>query len=349
MTILSAALIFLFTSAGVGTAWGQGGKPTSLAELARYTGADRQQILLEGAKKEGKLVWYTSLTHYQEIAKVFEAKYPGVKIEGYRADASQLIKRTLTEAKTGRLVADAFETTPPALMLFRDEGLLLPYTSPSAASFPETSKEDAGTGLVHWVTDRESFIGVGYNKNLVAEKDVPRNFEDLLKPQWKGKLAMAGSTTGDRVIGAMLKAKGAEFVKKLKDQDVKLHMISGGALNGLVVSGEVAVSPTIFRNHVLVALEKGAAEGWVPMDLVVSNAGGAAISAKAHHPHAALLFIDFILSPEGQKIFEDKFKYGTPTKDYGFKRWYPEKGLTTAQYEQESNKWRKLLLDMGHM
>ena len=261
MTILCAALIFLFTSAGVGTAWGQGGKPTSLAELARYAGADRQQILLEGAKKEGKLVWYTSLTHYQEIAKVFEAKYPGVKIEGYRASSSQLIKRTLTEAKTGRLVADAFETTPPALMLFRDEGLLLPYTSPSAASFPETSKEDAGTGLVHWVTDRESFIGVGYNKNLVAEKDVPRNFEDLLKPQWKGKLAMAGSTTGVRVIGAMLKAKGAEFVKKLKDQDVKLHMISGGALNGLVVSGEVAVSPTIFRNHVLEAVEKGASVG----------------------------------------------------------------------------------------
>ncbi|MFQ5851779.1 MAG: ABC transporter substrate-binding protein, partial [Candidatus Binatia bacterium] len=97
MTIISAALVFLLTTAGVG--WGQSGKPTSLAELARYTGADREQILMEGAKKEGKFVWYTSLTHYKEIAKVFQAKYPGVKVEAYRASSSKLMKRTLTEAQ----------------------------------------------------------------------------------------------------------------------------------------------------------------------------------------------------------------------------------------------------------
>ncbi|MFQ5852281.1 MAG: ABC transporter substrate-binding protein, partial [Candidatus Binatia bacterium] len=265
----------------------------------------------------------------------------------YRASSSKLMKRTLTEAQAGRSVVDAFETTPPALMVFRDERLLMPYTTPSIASFPETSRENAGKGLFHWVTDRESFIGIGYNKNSVPAKDVPRNFQDLLKPQWKGKLAFSGTTTGKRVVGAMLKTKGAEFVRKLKNQGIKLHMISGGALHGLVVSGEVVISPTIFRNHVLMAVGKGAPVGWAPSDLVVSNAGGAALSARAQRPHAALLFIDFILSPEGQKIFEEKFKYGTPMKDYGFKRWYPEKGLTTAQYEQESEKWGKLLLSIG--
>lgn len=169
----------------------------------------------------------------------------------------------------------------------------------------------------------------------------------MLKPQWKGKLAFSGTDTGERIVGAMLKARGEEYIRKLKGHDAKLHMISGGALNELVVAGEVAISPTIFRNHVLMAAEKGAPVGWVPMELVLSNAGGSAIAAHAPHPHAAMLFVDFILSPEGQKIFEEVFKYGTPLKDYGFKRWYPEKGLTTAQYEQLSDKWRKLLREIG--
>jgi iron(III) transport system substrate-binding protein len=345
MTIISAATLFLLAS--LGTAWGQTGKAASLAELARYTGADREQMLVSGAKKEGTLTWYTSLTAYKEIVDVFEAKYPGIKVETYRASSAGLIKRTLTEAKARRYVVDVFETTPPPLMLFRDEQLLMPYTTPGIASYPEDSKEDAPKGLFYWVTDRESFIGVGYNNNSVSAKDAPKNFEDLLKPQWKGKLGFAGTDTGERMIGAMLKARGEEFVRKLKDQDIRLHMISGGALNELVVSGEVAISPTIFRNHVLMSVEKGAPVGWAPMDLVVSNAGGSAVAAHAQHPHAALLFVDFILSLEGQKIFEEKFKYGTPMKNYGFKRWYPEKGLTTAQYEQLSDKWRVLLREIG--
>ena len=146
------------------------------------------------------MVWYTSLTAYKEIVSVFEAKYPGVKVETYRADSSALMKRTLTEAQARRYVVDVFETTPPPLMLFRDKQLLMPYTTPSIASFPEDSKEDAPKGLFYWVTDRESFVGVGYNKNSVPAKDVPKNFGDLLRPEWKGKLAFSGTDTGERVI-----------------------------------------------------------------------------------------------------------------------------------------------------
>ena len=345
MTIINAAAILFLAT--IGTAWGQAGKPASLAELARYGGIDRGQILVEGAKKEGKVVWYTSLTAYKEIAKVFEAKYPGVRLEAYRAEPAELIKRAFTEAQARRYVVDVLEMTPPALMLSRDQQLLMPYTSPSIASYPEDSREDAAKGLVYWVTDRESFIGLGYNKNSLAARSVPGDFGDLLKPELKDKLALAGTETGERMIGAMLKTRGEGFVRKLKEQGIKLHMISGGALHELVVAGEVAISPTIFRNHVLMAIEKGAPTAWVPMDLVVSNAGGVALAANAQRPHAALLFLDFLLSPDGQKIFEEKFKFGSPVKDYGFKRWYPEKGLTTAQYEQASDRWRKLLMEIG--
>lgn len=344
MRILSAAVLFFATTAV--SAWGQT-KPASPADLAKYMGPDREQLLLAGAKREGKVLWYTSLIAYQQIAKVFEEKYPGVKVEGYRSDSTQITERVLTEAQARRYVVDAIETTPPALMAFRDSQLLMPYGSPGVASYPEESKEEAPQKSVYWVTDRESFVGVGYNKNSIRTADAPKGFADLLNPALKDKLAMSNDSTGNRIIGAMLKFKGEEFVRKLKEQNIKLYTMSAGALNELVVSGEVAMSPTIFRNHALTAIKKGAPEAWAPMELVVDNAGGAALSAHAQHPHAAILFVDFLLSPEGQKILEEKFKFGSPLKDYGFKRWYPERGLTTAQYEKADAKWCKLVREIG--
>jgi ABC-type Fe3+ transport system substrate-binding protein len=84
----------------------------------------------------------------------------------------------------------------------------------------------------------------------------------------------------------------------------------------------------------------------VPLDLNPTNSGGVALPAGSHNPHAALLLADFLLSPEGQKIFEEKFRFATSTKNYGFKRWYPEKGYTTEQYEKAEERWKKLLRDI---
>jgi iron(III) transport system substrate-binding protein len=84
----------------------------------------------------------------------------------------------------------------------------------------------------------------------------------------------------------------------------------------------------------------------VPLDLVPTNAGGVALPTSSNNPHGALLFADFLISPEGQKIFEERFRFASSTKDYGFKRWYPEKGYTTEQYEKAHELWQKLLRDI---
>lgn len=325
----------------------QGAKPASLAELARYAGADREQLLYAGAKKEGKVVWYTSLTSYKEIARVFEARYPGVKVEAYRGNSTEIITRVTQEAQARRSQVDTIETTPPALMLFRDEKLLMPFTTPNIGAYPDDSKEEAHTKLFYWVSDRESFIGLGYNTRALSAAEAPKSFQDLLHPALRGKMAIAGTDTGERMIGAMLRVKGEEFLRKLKEQTIKIHMISGGALMELVASGEVVVSPTIFRNHVLQAQEKGSPVAWLPLDVVPTNAGGVAVSAQAPRPHAALLLLDFLLGAEGQRILEEKFKFGSALKNYGFKRWYPEKGLTTAQYEKANERWNKLMHEVG--
>ena len=173
---------------------------------------------MKGAKKEGKLMWYTSLTGgpNTEAPKVFEAKYPGVKMEVYRGDSDALISRTLQEAQAKRYLVDTIETTFPILKVMQDEKLLARYFSPYLASYPDEVKEKADKGLVYWATDRETYIGLAYNTDVVPASAAPKKFDDLLKPELKGKIGFATSDTGNRVIGAMLATKGARVRPKTK-------------------------------------------------------------------------------------------------------------------------------------
>ena len=221
MTQLLIAIILIASVPANG--WCQNPRPTTAVDLAKYSGADRERLLHDGAKKEGKLVWYTSLSTYKEVAKAFETKYPGVSVEFYRAPATNLATRILGESSARRYLADAIETTPGAIMLLRDNKLLLPYHSPHLADFPDGSKEKASGGLVYATVDRESYPGVGYNRTAIREADVPKNFDDLLKPSLKGKMGISGEEIGARVIGAMLRAKGEAFIRKLAAQENKLY------------------------------------------------------------------------------------------------------------------------------
>jgi ABC-type Fe3+ transport system substrate-binding protein len=86
---------------------------------------------------------------------------------------------------------------------------------------------------------------------------------------------------------------------------------------------------------------------WLAPDLVPVNSGSVAALAHTPHPHAALLFIDFLIGPQGQKLFSDKLGYGSPRKPYEFKRWYPEQGLTTYEYAETIERWNKMLLEIS--
>jgi iron(III) transport system substrate-binding protein len=319
----------------------------SMEQLAAYNKPDREKVLYAGAKTEGKITWYTSLAgeSYKQLYAAFEAKYPGVQVESYRATRQEMSARILAEAQAKRYIVDTIETTIPLLKLLKDNNMLVPYYFPTQAKYPDNVKEKSPKGLVFWAIDRESHIGLSYNKNSVPSKLAPRNYEGLLRPELKDKIAFAGSDTGVTVVGAMIKFKGEEYVKKLKALGPAVHNVSGRALLDMVISGEVGVSPSTFRNHVEVSLKVGAPIEWIPMDVVPANSGSTAVSMNAPHPHAALLLADFILGPGGQKVLE-QFEYGNPTKDYGFKRWYPEQGLSAEQIDKLEEKWRNTLRDL---
>ena len=338
--IVNAALLLVAAS----WASAQSRSFNTLVELASYMGADREQILFEGAKSEGKIVWYTSLSggSYKALAAAFEAKYPGVSVEIYRAPGSDLALRMTEEAQARRNIVDALETTQDTLISLREAGLLGAFNSPYIRQYPEETREKTGRGLVFWTIARESYVGLAYNKKMIPAAAVPKNFEGLLHPLLKGQLAVGTGGTGARVIGAMLKVKGEAYVRKLKSQEIRLFTFGSVALLDRIATGEIGASPVIFQTNALETMEKGAPIQWVPMDLVPVNAGGAVIAAKPSHPHAALLMVDFLLGPDGQKILGN-FRYGSASKDYGFKRWYPEAGLTHERYEQELMKWEKLM------
>lgn len=343
MKVIVGVLILSLSIACNG--WAQGKMTTE--QLAAYNKPDREKVLYAGAKAEGKITWYTSLAgeSYKKLAAAFEAKYPGVAVESYRATRQEMGARIMAESQSQRYIADTMETTIPLLKLLKDNNLLVPYYFPTQAKYPDHVKEKAPKGLVFWAIDRESHIGLAYNKNQIPAKLAPRNYEGLLRPELKDKIAFAGSDTGVTVTGAMLKFKGEEYVKKLKTLSPVIHNVSGRALLDMVISGEVGVSPTTFRNHVEVSLKAGAPIEWIPMDVVPANSGSTAVLAKAPHPHAALLLADFILGAGGQKVLEE-YEYGNPSKEYGFKRWYPEQGLTAEQIDKLEERWRNTMRDL---
>jgi len=336
------SFVLLFITLTIASASAQGRKPRTLEELASYTGADRHQILLEGAKAEGKIVWYTSLSGvYRELVNAFKKKYPEIDIEVYRGGSTDLGPRLLNEAQAGRFVADALESTPGLLMLLRERNILKPYVSPELTRYPDEAKTKADNSRIYWVTDREAYLGFGYNTRLISAAEAPKNFQDLLRPELKGKMAVTTESSTSRVVGSMIKVKGEEFVKRLQTQDIRMFKASSAGFLDLIAAGEVAGSFVVFRNQVAVMKERKAPVEWVAMDVAPTNAGGSAIIANAPHPHAALLFTDFVIGPDGQKLME-QFRYGVAWKDYPFKRDYPERGMTSAEYEKNEDKWLQL-------
>ena len=346
MRLLVALFLVLF--ACVSQALAQARKPTTISELVTYNGKDREQLLYAGAKNEGKITWYTSLAgdSYKGMVKSFETKYPGVKIEAYRVSGSDMTTRLYEESKAKKYIADAVETTEGNLMFMRDAFLLRPYHSPYFASYPEDAKEKGERGLYFWGIARESYIGFAYNKKLLSKNAIPKNYDGLLHPELKGRMGVSISDPSYKVIGAMIRTRSVEFVKKLKAQEIALHSIIPPALLDLIASGEVLASPAIFRNHTLNAIAKGAPVEWVAMDIVPTNVGGAAITIQPPHPHGALLLADYLLGPEGQAILE-KYEYGSAAKNLGFKRWRPDHGIATDKYEKELERWEKLMKEIS--
>ena len=340
--ILGAFAFYLLTTFDVLAA----SAPMTVSQLALYQGADRERILTEGAKKEGAFMLYGSHTWYRTVAKEFEKKYPFLKVSEFRTDGRNLIKRALEEIKAGQYIADVIATTGEQMDIMRREGIFQEYYVPDAVHYPNDVKLKGKNGF-YYIGHYETYASLGFNTSVISPAEAPKTMNDLLNPKWKGKMSIVSTTTGTRWIGNTLESMGREFLEKMAEQDVKVQNMSGAALAGLVVSGEVPLSPTIFDANITQAKQKGAPVEWRPLEPVVTTVAYSGLIMKAPHPHAALLFLDYIHSKEGQQLIM-KGGLWSPREDIGslaqkFKKSYIDEKYSVEEAEKKYAEWDNLM------
>jgi len=277
-------------------------QPAGAEAIAHYAGADRQAVLEAGARREGTVLLYTTGTQIRPLLDRFEQKYPYVKVELARASSADTARKVVEEYRAGYEKVDAFELASHGLIVPRDENILQPFQSPELASY----NPDAIEPRRHWAMVRESYTGIGFNTKLLSADRAPKTYEALLDPQWKGRMAISGvSTTAVNWVGTTIVVHGIDFVRKLGQQNIRIYNLTGRALANLMTSGEVALSPTIYNSHVAASADKGAPLAWVAPGPVPVTDTGVAIARKAPHPHAAMLLLDFLMSKEGQHLYQE--------------------------------------------
>ena len=340
-TIIATMLLWLTPSHAAQS------KPLSAAELAFYQGADREKIILEGAKKEGQVTFYTSNTWVAgAVSQEFEKKYPFVKANVWRSDSKALLKRLTEEVTAGRFLADVIETSPEYIAILTKDKMLQEYLSPELKAYDDDAKIKGKRGVYAW-TNREIYISLGFNSKIIPAAEAPKSIKDYIDPKWKGKMSIAGTTTGVQWVGAVMEAMGREFLDKLSGQDINVQNISGAALSGLVASGEVPLSPTIFNSNIFTHKRDGAPVEWRPLDPVIAGVGTSGMVVNSPHPHAALLFLDYLHSKFGQEVAM-KGGLSSARKDIGslgqkFKKIYIESKYTPEEFEKKIDEWESLM------
>jgi iron(III) transport system substrate-binding protein len=310
----------------------------------RYRGADRDTRLVERAKKEGSVVLYTSLapTESQPLSDAFQKKY-GIKVVLWRGLSAQVVQRAITEARGRRNAVDVIETNGPEMEMLAREKLLGEIHSPYLADLP------AGAIPAHrtWFPDRFNFYVVGFNTTKVQRSQIPATYEGFLDPKWKGRIAV--EATDAEWMATLIKtwgdAKGMDYFRKLSAlrPDVRTGHI---LLANLVVAGEVPVGLTIYNSNIVPLKRKGAPVDFVPVQPVVARPQGIGVARNAPHPHAALLFTDFVLSPEGQRLLESLGRVPASLRVKSELNNFPFIVIDPSTALDEKDKWEKLWNDL---
>jgi iron(III) transport system substrate-binding protein len=270
---------------------------------ATYRGPDREQRLLEGARKEGQVTVYSSMIADQALRPIlngFEAKYPFVKPQYVRDDPPQQLQKVMAEARAGRMVVDVLESTGLEVPV-RAAGINQPFWSPQTEAYTTEHRDPEG----YWAPTRFSYLGACYNTNLVKPGEVPKSFEELLDPKWKGKIAWSST-----VIGAMLfitgvrnfmgEEKALAYLQKLAKQDIAPIASANRVVVDRVMAGEYALCLDSFLHHPIISARKGAPVAPLPLDPVLTVVSSVMLPKAPPHPYAAMLFIDYLLSKDGQ-------------------------------------------------
>jgi iron(III) transport system substrate-binding protein len=314
------------------------------AALYLYQGADRMHKLVEGARREGSVSVYTSLNPKDAapLTEAFESKYK-VKVVMWRASGEKMVQRALTEAGAGRFTPDVFESDGVEMEILAREKLLAQFYSPSFADLPPA----AFPAHRLYVPDRFNFFTIAYNTKLVKPEEVPSTYQDLLLPRWAGQVGIESSDSDwfAGMVKSMGEKEGMAFFRKLAASRPQVR--TGHTLvSELVAAGEIPIAAAVYNHAVERLAASGAPIKWKALAPTMARPGAIGMARNAPHPHAALLFADFMLSPEGQELIRQRNRVPSSTAVNSTLNKFPYQMIDPALTLDEADKWEHLWADL---
>jgi ABC-type Fe3+ transport system substrate-binding protein len=313
--------------------------------VAAYSAPDRMQRLLAGAKNEGELMVYSSLTQddQRKLAADFQRRY-GVTLKFWRGSQANILQRVTAETRAGRFEFDALETNAPQIEVLAREQLLQRMNSPFLEQelIPATVPPHG-----EWAPDRLNLLVYAYNTRAVSASDVPKTWQDLLDPKWKRRIGMESTNVEwfAALVESMGEAAGLELFRRMADNGVAVRTGHNHSAV-LVAAGEIALMLGIYSHDAERMKAKAAPVDWfvLPPAIVVPSA--VAVSRRAPHPHAAALFYDYMLS-DGQRFYTEVHRvpanrsYDTPVRRMVQER-RPLKVVDAREAIDDYDKWQAL-------
>jgi ABC-type Fe3+ transport system substrate-binding protein len=265
--------------------------------------------LIAAAKAEGSVTWYTTQIIDQfarPAAEAFQKKY-GIRVDYLRADSNDVALRVLNEGKSGRMLADVFDGTA-AVASLKKEGLVMQWIPDGARRLPANAMDKDR----YWVATNLYAYSPGYNTDLIAPGAAPKTLQDLLAPSLKGHMVWNAQGTPSGAggfVGLVLTSMGEEpgkaYLRELAKQNITGLRAAARQVLDQVIAGEYALALNMVNNHPVISAQKGAPVDWIPMSPTLSVFSAASATKDAPHPNAAKLLLEFLVSPEGQRIYRD--------------------------------------------
>ena len=316
----------------------------NIAALAALTGAERQKRLAEGAKKEGVVSIYTSmpLDDMAALTSAFEAKY-GVKAKVWRSGSEKILQRGLLEAKANRFEVDVFETNSPEMEVLSREKVLIAGNSP----YLNELIPQAIPSHKEWIATRLNIFTCAYNTKLVKKEELPKTYQDLLDPKWKGKLSVEADDSDwlAETVMKMGEEKGLALFREIARKNAVSVRKGHTLLSNLVASGEVPMALTVYNYKIEQMKNSGAPVDWFALDPTIARPNANGVARNAPHPHAALLFQDFELT-EGQVILGKRDFIPTSTKVPSTLNKMPLTFANPKTTLDDGQKWNKIYDDI---
>lgn len=268
---------------------------------ATYAGADRTERLIAGAKKEGTVTVYTTTPgeYMRMLTDGFEKKY-GVKVVVWRGLSEQVLQRTLSEARGNKHTVDVIQNISTSMEALHREHILQSVNSPLG----KTLIADALPPHQGWAPTMHYVFVQAYNTNKVKKEELPKTYEDLLDPKWRGRLAIESGDFDwlNEVMKTMGEAKGRALFCALGTKNDMSVRTGHALLVNMVASGEVPLALTVYQYSPQQAKQKGAPIDWFAIEPAIAITDGIGVAKKAPSPYAAVLFYDYMLGEEGQNI-----------------------------------------------